>query len=154
MTSLITSALSYLSKVCGLESIHAFPAGHIHARTHWDPAYFDIAYGTSPEQIERTLCAAIDNTPSIFAHIGNPTPRMQRSLLAVLEQSVRRNDSHAAAALVGWLIAAYASAHVREAVPGLRAVIERSAQEDGREQVRAILAFLADMRAPFDVIDA
>jgi hypothetical protein len=152
MNPLLTSVLSYLSKVCGLESIHAFPAGHVHARTHWNPAYFDIAYGTDPEQIERVLCDAIGNTPSVFAHITNPTPRMQRSLLAMLDESMRRNDGNAAA-LVGLLIAAFDSAHVREAVPGLRAAIENSAFDEGRDRVRAILSFLADMRAPFDVIE-
>jgi hypothetical protein len=152
MSSLFTTALAYLSKVCGLDSIDSFPSGHAFARTRWNPAYFDIPYGTKPEDIERTLCSAIGNTPSIFLHIVNPTPRMQRALLAVLAESMRRSDGRAGE-LAGMLIAAYASPHVQEAVPGLRAEISMSAYEDGSERVRRLLAFLSNMQAPFDVIE-
>ena len=90
MTTLFNATLAYLSKICGLESVISLPANHPFARTHWDPSYFDIAYGMKPDQIEQVLSDSIQNTPSIFAHINNPTPRMQRSLLAVLHDSVRR----------------------------------------------------------------
>lgn len=46
MSSLFSVALTYLSQVCGLDSISAFPSGHPFARTRWNPAYFDIAYIT------------------------------------------------------------------------------------------------------------
>ena len=152
MSSLFTTALAYLSKVCGLESIDSFPSDHAFARTHWNPAYFDIPYGMKPDDIERTLCAAIGNTPSIFVHIANPTPRMQRALLVVLAESVRRGDGRAVD-LAGMLIAAYASPHVQDAVPGLRAEISMAAYEDGGDRVRRVLSFLSNMQAPFDVID-
>lgn len=152
MTSLFNTSLAYLSKICGLESVSSFPASHPYARTHWDPSYFDIAYGMQPDQIEQVLSEAIQNTPSIFAHINNPTPRMQRSLLAVLHDSVRRNDGNAAewAAL---LINAYASRYVQEVLPGLRAEIAGSLGAASADRVRSLLVFLASMAAPFDVIE-
>ena len=153
MSSLFTSIVSYLSKACGLESVDSFPAGHPYARTHWNPAYFDIPWGMAPEQIERSLCTAISNTPSIFMHIANPTPRMQRALMAVLAESVRRNDRRAGE-LAEMLIAAYASPHVQDAVPGLRSVISQSVHDDAAERVRQVLMFLSNMQAPFDVIEA
>jgi hypothetical protein len=153
MSSLFTSVVSYLSKACGLESVSSFPSGHAYARTHWNPSYFDIPYGMKPEQIERSLCTAIGNTPSIFLHIANPTPRMQRALLAVVAESLRRNDGRAGE-LAAMLIAAYASPYVEEAVPGLRAEILQSAYEESTERVRRILSFLSNMQAPFDVIEA
>lgn len=133
--------MSYLSKALGLESISSFPAGHIFARTNWNPSYFDIPYGTRPGDIERRICIAIGNTPTIFAHINNPTPRMQRALLAVVAERLRRND-RTAGDLVGLLIAAYASPHVHDAVPGLRVEIEASAYEDLGTRVRSVLSFL------------
>ncbi len=152
MSSLFAAALAYLSRICGLDSVNSFPAGHAFARTHWNPAYFDIPYGMKPEDIERTVCAAIGNTPSIFVHIANPTPRMQRALLAVIAESIRHNDGRAGE-LAGMLIAAYGSPHVQEAVPGLRAEISESAYEDPNERVRRVLSFLSNMQAPFDVIE-
>ena len=152
MSSLFTTALAYLSKVCGLESVDSFPPGHAFARTHWNPAYFDIPYGMKPEDIERSLCTAIGNTPSIFVHIANPTPRMQRALLAVLAESMRRGDGRAGD-LAAMLIAVYASPHVQDAVPGLRAEISMTAHEDDRERVHRLLTFLSNMQAPFDVIE-
>ena len=127
-------------------------ANHPFARTHWDPAYFDIASGTKPDQIDQLLSEAIQNTPHIFARINNPTPRMQRSLLAVLHDSARRNDGHAAewAAL---LINAYASRYVQEVLPGLRAEITGSLGMAPADRVRSLLVFLANMAAPFDVIE-
>jgi hypothetical protein len=152
MTTLFNAALAYLSKICGLESVTSFPANHPFARTHWDPSYFDIAYGMKPDQIDQVLSDAIHNTPSIFAHINNPTPRMQRSLLAVLHDSVRRNDGNAAewAAL---LINAYSSRYVQEVLPGLRAEIAGSLGAAPPDRVRSLLVFLASMAAPFDVIE-
>ncbi|MES2298419.1 MAG: hypothetical protein V4582_15345 [Pseudomonadota bacterium] len=149
----LAEVLAYVSRVCGFDTIDAFPPGHAYARTRWNRAYFDIASDQKPEQIERTLCAAISNTPSVFAHIVNPTPRMQRALLEVIGTRVRRscgspND------LVTLLIRAFDSPHMVEAIPGLRAAIAASAQHDAAERVRSVLEFLGQMPAAFDVIDA
>jgi hypothetical protein len=152
MTTLFNAALAYLSKICGLESVTSFPANHPFARTHWDPSYFDIAYGMKPDLIEQVLSDAIHNTPSICAHINNPTPRMQRSLLAVLHDSVRRNDGNAAEWAV-LLINAYASRYVQEVLPGLRAEIVGSVGLAPVDRVRSLLVFLANMDAAFDVIE-
>jgi hypothetical protein len=143
--------LRHLSRICGFDSASAFPPGHRHARTRWNPAYFDIASDTAPEQIERLLCAAIINTPAVFAHIVNPTPRMQRALLAVLDERMRRNGNPGD--LIALLIAAHASADIEEALPGLHAAILGSDGETMAERVAATLAFLVQMPAPFDVID-
>ena len=152
MSSLFESAMSYLSKALGLESVSSFPSRHIFARTNWNRSYFDIPYGTKPDDIERRICTAIGNTPTIFAHINNPTPRMQRALLAVVAERLRHND-RTAGDLAGLLIAAYASPYLQDAVPGLRAEIEASAYEEVGERVRSVLSFLSNMQAPFDVID-
>ena len=152
MTSLFNATLAYLSKVCGLDSVSSFPTNHLFARTHWDPAYFDIAYGTKPDQIDQLLSEAIRNTPHIFARINNPTPSMQRSLLAVLHDSVQRNDGHAGE-WAGLLIHAYASHYVHEVLPGLRAEISSSIGAAPADRVRSLLVFLASMAAPFDVIE-
>jgi hypothetical protein len=135
-----------------LESVSSFPARHIDAHTSWDPSYFDIPYGTKPDEIERRMCTAIDNTPTIFAHIDNPTPRMQRALLHVIGERMRQND-RSAADFLGLLINAYASPLVREAVPGLRAEIEASAYDDFGTRVRRVSSFLLNMQASFNVID-
>ena len=153
MTTLFTSVVSYLSKALGLESLSAFPSQHVFSRTRWDPSYFDIPYGTKPEQIERALCTAISNTPAIFAHIQNPTPRMQAALLSVLEESLRRSDGNAAE-LVVMLMAAYDSPHIQECVPGLRAAIATSGYEQDGDRIRNILRFLSDMPVPFGVYEA
>lgn len=152
MNSLFESAISYLSRALGLESVSSFPSRHIFARTNWNPSYFDIPYGTKPEDIENRTCIAIGNTPTIFAHINNPTPRMQRALLVVVAERLRCNDG-TAGDLVELLITAYASPYVQEAVPGLRAEIEASTYEDVGRRVRRILSFLSNMQAPFNVID-
>lgn len=153
MNSLFNNAISYFSRLCGLESLDSFPAGHAFARTRWNPAYFDIPYGTHPDQIERMLCTAIENTPSIFVHIVNPTPRMQRALLLLLDESLRRGDG-AAAELLAMLVNAYTSPHVQDALPGLRAAIVAAQFEEEPARMRSVLEFLARMNAPFDVIDA
>lgn len=149
----LTDLLARASRAMGFETIDAFPPGHAYARTRWDRAYFDIASDLKPDAIERAICASIENTPSVFAHIFNPTPRMQRTLLAVIDTRLRRSCG-APADLVKLLIDAYRSPHTPEAIPGLRAAIEQSAQHDPALQVRAVLAFLDAMPAAFDVIEA
>ena len=153
MTSFITSAWAYVNRVCGFDTVDAFPSGHAHARTRWNAGYFDIASDLAPDQIERAICAKIANTPLIFAHIANPTPRMQRALLGAIGDRKRCNSGNAGE-LVLLLIAAYRSVHLQEAVPGLRALILDSEHEAPEDRVRIILAFLAAMALPFDVIEA
>lgn len=152
MQSTLIKWLRYLSRVCGFDTADSFPPGHPHARTHWNGAYFDIASDVKPDEIERRLCDAISNTPLVFAYISNPTPRMQRALLALIAERVRRRLG-SAKELVPLLIEAYRSAHTQEAVPGLRAAIRDSDHLEAAEQVRAILTFLAQMQSPYDVID-
>ena len=77
---------------------------------------------------------------------------MQRALLAVLAERLRRND-RTAGDLVLLLIAAYASPYVQDSMPGLRAEIETSAYEEIGERVRKVLSFLSNMQAPFDVLE-
>lgn len=153
MFPILTNALSWLSRVCGFETVDSFPAGHPYARTHWNPAYFDIASDLKPEQIERSLCESIANTPSIFVHIANPTPRMQRALLAVIDTRMRRSCGNPSD-LVALLVNAYRSPYTIEAIPGLRATIERNAHEDAATRTRAVLEFLGAMPSAFDIIEA
>ncbi len=153
MFPILTNALSWLSRVCGFETIDSFPPGHPYAHTHWNPAYFDIASDLKPEQIERSLCESIANTPSIFVHIANPTPRMQRALLAVIDTRMRRSCGNPSD-LVALLVNAYRSPYTIEAIPGLRAAIERNAHEDAATRTRAVLEFLGAMPSAFDVIEA
>jgi hypothetical protein len=145
--------LSRASHALGFETVDRFPPHHAYARTHWDRAYFDIASDLKPEAIERSLCASIANTPSVFAHIANPTPAMQRTLLGVIDMRLRRSCG-APSDLVALLIEAYRSPYTIEARPGLRAAIEATIGLDMRERVHAVLAFLGAMPAAFDVIDA
>jgi hypothetical protein len=153
MTSTLLAWLRHLSRVCGFDTVDAFPPGHPYARTRWNGAYFDIASDVAPEQIEQRLCDAITNTPLVFGYITNPTPRMQRALLAVLEQRMRNNRGRATE-LALLLIAAYRSPHVTEVVPGLRAAIAGTVGQDEGDRARSLMAFLGSMPAPFDVIDA
>lgn len=141
------------SRALGLETVDSFPPGHPHARTRWDRAYFDIASDLKPEAIERAICEAIANTPTVFAHITHPTPRMQRALLGVIDSRLRRSCGNPAE-LVRMLVDAYASRQTQEAVPGLRAAIEQTLGDDMPERVHAVLAFLSAMPAAFGVIDA
>lgn len=152
MTATLLAWLRHLSRICGFDTVDSFPPGHPYARTRWHAAYFDIASDIKPERIEARLCAAIVNTPTVFGHITNPTPRMQRALLGVLDERVRRRGN--TGELLALLEAAYRSPHVRDAVPGLRAAIEQCADAEPGERLRQILAFLAQMPAPFDSIDA
>jgi hypothetical protein len=148
MLPLFFKALAWLSRVCGFDTIDSFPPGHAYARTRWNAAYFDIASDLKPDQIERSICERIANTPTIFAHIVNPTPRMQRALLEVIETRMRRSCGMPAD-LVALLINAYRSPHTVEAVPGLRSVIENSGGD-----VQAVLGYLGQMPAAFDIIEA
>lgn len=153
--SLIPLLLDLWSKAShklGFETVDRFPPHHAYARTHWDRAYFDIASDLKPEAMERSLCASIANTPSVFAHIANPTPAMQRTLLGVIETRLRRSCG-APSDLVALLIEAYRSPYTIEARPGLRAAIEATGHLEMRERIHATLAFLGAMPAAFDVID-
>ena len=148
MFPILINGLAWLNRVCGFNTVDSFPSWHAHARTHWNPAYFDIASDLKPEQIERTLCEKIANTPSIFVHIANPTPAMQRALLAVIETRMRRSCG-TPSDLVALLINAYRSPHTQEALPNLRRVIE-----DSGGDVQAVLGFLGAMPSAFDIIEA
>lgn len=150
---LLRDLLSKASHKLGFETVDRFPSHHAYARTHWDRAYFDIASDLKPEAIERSLCASIANTPSIFAHIANPTPAMQRTLLGVIDTRLRRSPGAPPLDLVALLIEAYRSPYTIEARPGLRAAIEATRNLDMRERIHAVLAFLGAMPAAFDVID-
>ncbi|MFL6675278.1 MAG: hypothetical protein ACJ8LG_18545 [Massilia sp.] len=145
--------LARASTALGFETLDSFPAGHAYARTRWDRAYFDIASDMKPDQIENALCESIANTPAVFAHIANPTPRMQRALLAVIDARLRRScgSPHDLAKM---LVDAYRSPHTLEAMPGLRAAVERTEGLEMPERAQALLAFLGAMAAPFDVIEA
>ena len=149
----ISTLLGRASRALGLETIDAFPPGHRYADTRWDKAYFDIPSDYKPERIEQAMSEAIANTPSVFAWIAHPNPRMQRALLGVIHARLRRggtppND------LLAMLIAAYASPRTQEAVPGLRAAIAGTDGYDPSMRVAHLAAWLADMPAAFDVIDA
>jgi hypothetical protein len=153
MNSTILTWLKTLSRVCGFETADSFPPNHPYARTRWEAAYFDIASDVKPDEIERRLCAAIANTPSVFAYITNPTPRMQRALLNVIHDRLRRQPGAGATDLVLLLINAYASDHITEAVPGLRTLIFNTEHEDTNLRVHAILELLVGTPRGLDVID-
>ena len=152
----LSDLLARASRALGLETADRFPPGHRYARTRWDPAYFDIASDLKPDAIERAMCTAIENTPGVFMYIEHPTPRMQRALLGVIHARLRRGSGSQAAPadLVAMLIDAYASPDTPEALPGLRAAIESTEGYDRSMRVAHLTAFLADMPAAFDVIDA
>jgi hypothetical protein len=148
-----SSLLGRASRALGLETVDAFPPGHRYAHTRWDKAYFDIPSDWKPERIEHAVAEAITNTPSVFAYIAHPTPRMQRALLAVIHARLRRggtppND------LLAMLIEAYASPRTPDALPGLRAAIASTDGYDPSMRVAHLAAWLADMPAAFDVIEA
>lgn len=145
--------LARASRALGFETVDSFPPGHAHARTRWDRAYFDIASDLKPDAIERALCEAIANTPAVFAHIVNPTPRMQRTLLGVIDTRLRRSCGNPGD-LVKLLIDAYRSPHTQEALSGLRAAIQQTEGDEMPARVHAVLAFLGAMPAAFDVIEA
>lgn len=137
----IQDLLSRASRACGFDTVDAFPPGHAYARTRWNPAYFDIPSDLKPDDIERRMCEAIANTPSVFAYIVNPTPRMQRTLIGMIEATMRRSCSEPAG-LASLLINAYASPHIPELAPGLRAVIQGSAALDMGSRTRLLLLHL------------
>jgi hypothetical protein len=149
----IASLLSRASRALGLENLSAFPPGHRYARTHWDPAYFDVPSDLTPERIETVICDAIAATPSVFGYIVHPTPRMQRTLLAAIHARLRRGATPPTD-LAAMLVDAYASPHTLEAMPGLRATIAATVGYDPSMRAAHLLAHLADMPAAFDVIDA
>jgi len=151
----LATLFSRASRALGLESLDTFPPGHRYARTRWDKAWFDIPSDFKPDAIESVICEAIANTPSAFAHIVHPTPRMQRTLLGVVHARLRRGGGSGAAPtdLVAMLLDAYASPHTLEALPGLRAAIASTEGYDPSMRVAHLAAFLADMPAAFDVID-
>ncbi|WP_307727789.1 hypothetical protein [Massilia sp. TS11] len=149
----IGAALSWASRRLGLETVDRFPPGHAYARTRWDKAYFDIASDVAPEEIERRIVAAIDATPSVFAHIEHPTPRMQRALIAQIGARMRRACG-VPGDLLGLLIQAFQSPHTREALPGLRQAISATQGLEPAQRAQALLAFLAEHAAQGDVIEA
>ncbi|MNM14483.1 hypothetical protein D3C81_246930 [compost metagenome] len=153
MNSTILTWLKTLSRICGFETADSFPPGHPYARTRWEAAYFDIASDVKPDEIERRICAAVANTPSVFAYITNPTPRMQRALLNVIHDRLRRQPGAGATDLVLLLINAYASDHITEAVPGLRTLIFNTEHEETNLRVHAILELLVGTPRGLDVID-
>ena len=153
MTSPFLTLLKRLSRALGLETADGFPPGHQYARTRWNAAYFDIASDVAPDDIERRICDAIANTPLVFAHIVNPTPRMQRALFGLLEQRLRLGHRREAAQLAALLIKAYGSPDIPEAMPGLRATVAAGAHLDATARITAVLEFLAGAQAPFDVIE-
>ena len=152
MMPTILKWLRYLSHVLGFETADSFPPGHPYERTRWNGAYFDIASDVKPDQIESRLCEAIGNTPLVFGYITNPTPRMQRALLAMLEERMRNNRGRASE-LAALLVTAYDSPHITEVVPGLRAAIAATRHEEMAERARSVMAFLGSMQSPFDVIE-
>jgi len=153
LLDVISSLLGRASRALGLETIDTFPPGHRHADTRWDKAYFDIPSDYKPERIEQAMSEAIANTPSVFAWIAHPTPRMQRALLGVIHARLRRGGTPPNE-LLAMLIEAYASPRTHEAVPGLRAAIASTDGYDPSMRVAHLAAWLADMPAAFDVIEA
>lgn len=149
----IMDLLGRASRALGFETIDGFPPNHVHARTRWDRAYFDIASDTKPDQIEHAVCDAIANTPLIFGRIVNPTPRMQRTVLGIIDARLR-GAGGAPSDLVRLLIEAYRSPATIEAIPGLRAAIASTEDCEMPQRVVRLLDFLADMPSAFDVIEA
>lgn len=152
MMPILLKWLRRLSHMLGFETADAFPPGHPYERTRWNGAYFDIASDVKPEQMETRLCDAIANTPLVFGYITNPTPRMQRALLAVLEERMRINRGRASE-LAALLVQAYESPQITEVIPGLRQVVDATRGHDMGDRARAVMAFLGSTQSPFDVIE-
>lgn len=140
--------LSRISRACGFETADSFPAGHPYPRTRWNRAYFDIPSDMKADDIERRICAAIENTPSVFAHIANPTPRMQRTLIAMIESTMRRSCGQPVN-LAALLVNAYNSPHTPEATPGLRRAIESSAGQEPAVRAQLLLQHLNETSGAF-----
>jgi hypothetical protein len=149
----LADLLARASRALGLETVDSFPSGHAYARTRWDRAYFDIASDLKPDAIERAMCQAIANTPAVFGHIVHPTPRMQRTLLAIIDERLRRSRGDPAD-LLKLLVGAYDNPHTLEPVPGLRQAIVQTNGQDMGSRVQALLAFLRSLPADYDVFDA
>lgn len=149
----VAELLSRASRALGFDTADSFPPGHAYARTRWNKAYFDIPSDLKPEAIEQRMCEAIANTPSLFGEIQHPTPRMQRTLLGIIEQRLRRGQG-APGDLAQLLVAAYRSPYTVETVPGLRQAIRDTSGYEPHVQANAILAYLADAPAAFGVIEA
>lgn len=147
MSTVILDWLKKLSRALGFDTADSFPPGHQYARTRWRGAYFDIPSDTKADDIEPRICEAIANTPLVFAHIENPTPRMQRVLIDVIERRLQHNHEREAAQLAALLIRAYNSPHIIEASPGLRRTIAATEGHEAPARVRALFAFLADARS-------
>lgn len=152
MMDTLLTWLRRLSHWLGFETADSFPPGHPYERTRWNGAYFDIASDVKPDDIERRLCEAISNTPLVFGYIVNPTPRMQRALLAVLEERMRNNRGRATELAV-LLVHAYESPYISEIIPGLRSVVDSTRDHDPGDRARAVMAFLGSTQSPFDVIE-
>jgi len=148
MFPILTNSLAWLSRVCGFETLDSFPPKHPYARTRWNAAYFDIASDMKPDQIERSICDRIENTPIIFAHIENPTPRMQRMLLSVIEARMQRSCG-VPASLLTMLVNAYRSPYTMDVIPGMRSVIVNS-----NGDLDAVMNFLGAMPSALNVIEA
>ncbi len=149
----VADLLARASRALGFETADSFPPGHANARTRWNKAYFDIPSDLKPDAIEQRMCEAIANTPTLFGEILNPTPRMQRTLLGIIEGRLRRGQG-APVDLAALLVAAYRSQHTVETVPGLRQAIRDTSGYEPHVQANAILAYLADAPAAFGVIEA
>jgi hypothetical protein len=146
----LAQALSWASRKLGLDTVDAFPPGHAYARTRWNRAYFDVPSDMPPDEIERTLCDAIANTPTVFAHIVHPTPRMQRTFVRIVESHMRKHPSHGVA-LGALLVEACGSRHTIEMAPGLRQHLQDTEGLDMTARVPAMLAFLSDRSTVIDV---
>jgi hypothetical protein len=149
----VLELLARASRALGFETADSFPPGHAYARTRWNKAYFDIPSDLKPDAIEGRVCEAIANTPYVFGEILNPTPRMQRTFLGIIEARLRRGQG-APVDLAQLLVAAYRSPHTVETVLGLRQAIRDTSGYEAHVQANAILAFLADAPAAFGVIEA
>ena len=140
--------LSRISRYCGFETADSFPAGHPYPRTRWNRAYFDIPSDMKAEDIERRICDAISNTPSMFVHIANPTPRMQRTLIAMIESTMRRSCGQPVN-LAALLVNAYDSPATPEATPGLRRAIESTAGQELHVRAQLLLQHLNETTGAF-----
>lgn len=140
--------LSRISRACGFDTADSFPAGHAYPRTRWNRAYFDIPSDLKADDIERRICDAIANTPSVFAHITHPTPRMQRTLIAMIESTMRRSCGQPVN-LASLLVRAYDSPYTPEATPGLRRAIESTAGQDPAVRAQILLQHLNESTGAF-----
>lgn len=144
----IQDLLARASRACGFESADRFPPGHQYPRTRWNRAYFDIPSDMKADAIERRICDAIANTPSVFAHIANPTPRMQQALIALIESTMRRQGGQPLNLAV-LLINAYASPHTTDGIPGMRAAIHASNGQDLTVRAHMLLQHLNSTSGAF-----